>query len=180
MPSHFLRRLGVLALRGAALLLAGASPATMGQPVLQPERTAEVLLTLTQYTTWQSALSLTDEVAVCVLGDDPFGGALDALEGRVSRGRRVVVRRFVEARFALGCHVVYVSASERDRLPEVLRTLHRAGALTVGVLPRFAHRGGMVRLFAAGRGVGLEVSLDALRRGRVRLSSRVLRLARVV
>jgi hypothetical protein len=180
MRTHPPRRPGAYVLWGLALLTAVAPPSLAAQPAPGRARTAEVLLTLTQYTTWQGALSLSDEVAVCVLGDDPFGAALDLLTGRVSRGRRVVVRRFLEATSARGCHVVFVSASGRGRLADVLPVLHGAGALTVSDAPGFARRGGMVRLYADGPRVGLEVNLDALRRGRVRLSSRVLRLARVV
>lgn len=165
---------------GLLLALAAAWPAlAAGQPADRAQ-TVEALYTLTQFTSWTGPLSLTGEVAVCVLGRDPFRGALNALAGRATRGRRIVVRRYVDPASARGCHVVYVSNSGRAHLAEWLPVLSRAGALTVSDLPRFTRSGGMVGLLQTNGHVGLEVNLGAVRGAGLRLSSRVLRLARIV
>lgn len=174
----FLRRAVLATLYAVALAV--VAPGATGQPVRAGREVAQALYTLSQFTSWSGPLSLSEEVAVCVLGRETLGAGLDALAGRPSGGRRIVVRRFREVASARGCHVVFVGRSERVRLPEVLRELHGAGALTVGAFPDFARRGGMVRLIVEGERVGLEVNRAALGEGNVRLSSRVLRLARLL
>ncbi len=175
----FLRR-PVLASLCAVAWLSLVAPCATGQPLSASAEVARALYTLSQFASWSGPLSLSEEVAVCVLGRETLGAALDELEGRPSGGRRIVVRRFREVASARGCHVVFVGRSERIRLPEVLRELHGAGALTVGAFPDFARRGGMVRLILEEERVGLEVNRSALGAGNVRLSSRVLRLARLL
>ena len=87
--------------------------------------------------------------------------------------------------FAMGCGRLFEGTAEQmhanlQRLATLLPPLSRAGALTVSDLPRFTRSGGMVGFVPADGHVGLEVNLPAVRRGGVRLSSRVLRLARIV
>ena len=174
-------RLLLLPMLGVAMIVA---PGTVGQvrpPEGPPEeQTAQALYSLAQFTSWRGPLSLSDEVAVCTLGRDPLGRALDGIAGRPAGGRRVIVRRFTDAASTRGCHVVFVGNTERSRLTRILRDLQGSGALTVGDAPEFARRGGMVRLMAEDGRVGLEVNQAALRDGGVRLSSRVLRLARLI
>jgi hypothetical protein len=52
--------------------------------------------------------------------------------------------------------------------------------LTVSDAARFAETGGMVELFVEGDRMRFAVNVDALQRARVRLSSRMLGLAKIV
>ena len=62
-------------------------------------------------------------------------------------------------------------------MPKILRRLRTAPVLTVSELPGFAKHGGMVG-FVIDRGkVRLEVNLAAVRRSRLRMSSKLLEVA---
>lgn len=73
-----------------------------------------------------------------------------------------------------------MSASEKDRLALVWGATERAGALTVGDIQGFARRGGVIGFFLEGNRVRFEVNVDAAERSRLRLNSKLLRLARVI
>lgn len=118
---------------------------------------------------------------ICVLGSDPFGPDLEAAaQDHLVRERRIAIRRIARVESAGGCHVVYVAASERARLGDIIRTLASAPTLTVGDDQDFIRRGGCVRFYLVENRVRFEINLAAADRARLRLSAKLLSLARVV
>jgi hypothetical protein len=87
-------------------------------------------------------------------------------------------RRFVERLQTY--HMVYVGARAGDQQRRVLESLAQSNALLVGDTPRFAENGGMLGLVLEEDRVIFEANPDAIRRSRVTVSSKVLRLARIV
>ena len=78
------------------------------------------------------------------------------------------------------CHVLYLAGGDLKRSTEVVGTLKGVFVLTVSDTARFAQTGGMVELFVEDGRMRFAVNVDALQRARVRLSSRVLTLAKIV
>ncbi len=120
--------------------------------------------------------------AVCIgiLGQDPFGDAFAGVEDSNVIGRPLKVKRFRNLGAIETCHVLFVSSSERDRLPEVIAALGDSSTLTVGEAPRFTQAGGMIRFYAKGRRIALEVNPAAAERARLKLSAKLLELATLV
>jgi hypothetical protein len=119
-------------------------------------------------------------VTLCVLGDDALGASLETVvKGETLNDRRLVVRRLRDPQEARDCHVLFVSPAER-RISQVLVSLRGAGVLTVGDGNDFLDQGGMIRLFLEQNRVRFDINLDAAERSRLKLSSKLLRLARTV
>ena len=115
---------------------------------------------------------------ICVLGQDPFGKALDsAIVGESINGKNVVARRIAKAEEAANCRVLFISSSESSELGRILSALDDASLLTVSDMPDFAQRGGMIHLLLQDQKVRFEVNLDAARRVGLTLSSQLLKLA---
>ena len=116
--------------------------------------------------------------AVCVLGHDPFGPALDAaLAGEIIDRAPVVAKRIPKPEQAVNCRVLFISSSEDSQLREVLATLDKTSVLTVSDMPQFVKRGGMVQFLLDGNRVRFEVNLVATQRVGLNLSSDLLKLA---
>src|SRR5439155_24833150 len=121
----------------------GTSPASPSEYQIK----AAYLYYFTTFVDWPSeTYSRTGEaVVIGVLGTDPCGAVLDeTLRGKSVNNRRLVVRRFESIKEARDSHVLFISASERDRLPSILKVLEGAAVLTVGDLDQFASRGGQI------------------------------------
>jgi hypothetical protein len=119
-------------------------------------------------------------VTLCVLGDDALGASLETVvKGETLNDRRLVVRRLRDPQEARDCHVLFVSPAER-RISQVLVALRGAGVLTVGDGNDFLDQGGMIRLFLEQNRVRFDIDLDAAERSHLKLSSKLLRLARTV
>ncbi|HEX9427972.1 MAG TPA: YfiR family protein [Candidatus Polarisedimenticolia bacterium] len=120
-------------------------------------------------------------LVIGVLGEDPFGEILDdTLRGKSIGGRPVVVRRFTSPQEARESQILFISASEEDRLSAVLKTLDGAHVLTVGDLNRFASRGGTVAFRTEENKVRFDINVDAVERARVKISAQLMKLGRIL
>ena len=146
----------------------------------QDERSvrAAFVYNLTKYVTWPTA---NRELNVCVLGEGSTGLALkQVVDGKASGGRvvRVILRPSdLEMR---RCDIVYFSDSTDSRTHSLLGKPHGSLVLTVGEDDRFVREGGMVGFVRSGDSIRIEVNLDAVNAGGLKISSRLLDLALLV
>jgi hypothetical protein len=118
---------------------------------------------------------------MCVVGNNPFGGALERLAQEPIQGRPVKVMRLADAGDAAECDLVFISRSEAGGLEAVLRRLNRPSVVTVSDIEGFARAGGMVELaLGDGGGVSILVNRKAAQRHSVEFNAQLLRLARVI
>ena len=115
-----------------------------------------------------------------IIGKDPFGDALDEVRGKTAKGRRVVVLHLHGAEEVRECDLLFVCASERGRLTQILRSVQNLRILTVADQDGFCQAGGMINLVFIKNRVGFEVNAAAATRARLRVSSQFLKLARLV
>jgi hypothetical protein len=76
--------------------------------------------------------------------------------------------------------MVFIGASEKSRLGEILGALNERSVLTVSDLDDFAERGGMIQLVLDEDRVRFEVNLTAATRASLALSSELLKVARAI
>lgn len=116
-------------------------------------------------------------IVIGVLGEDPFGAALDEVVANEKvKGRPLEVRRCATIAEGKACHILFISSSERENVRAVLRETSGRPILTVADLPRFVDAGGMVG-FATGPRLQLHVNATAARNSGLIISSKLLRVA---
>src|SRR2546427_13179053 len=74
---------------------------------------AAYLYNFVKYVDWPSS---GDTITIGVLGGNPFGSALASLNGKVVKGRRLVIKELESVRDAQKCQILFVSSSEKSRL----------------------------------------------------------------
>jgi hypothetical protein len=122
-----------------------------------------------------------EPIAICVLGQNPFGTALNALvEGKVVEGHTFVVREIRDSRQAGDCQILYISSSEHLRLRAILASLGDKSVFSVGDTSDFIAEGGIVSLRTEGGRVSIEINSAVAKAKHLRISSRLLQLARNV
>ena len=120
----------------------------------------------------------TDPIAICVLGRDPFGTALDdVVRNKTVANRGFVVREVSDAQQASNCQIVFVAASERKRFRSLLEELRGHSILTVGEADDFTASGGVINFKLKDARVRIEIDAGAAERARLRISSKLLSLA---
>jgi len=174
-------RPGALAL--VVLCLASGIGVSAQRPTFdEREVKAVFLFNFVQFVEWPaSAFANADTpVLIGVLGDDPFGAALDeAVRGEVVRGRQLMVARFRRVEDVKNCHVLFISPSESASYGRILAALQGQATLTVGETAGFTTHG-MIRFVTDGNRVRLEVNVGAVNAAGLTVSSNLLRAARIV
>jgi hypothetical protein len=120
-------------------------------------------------------------IVIGILGEDPFGTVLDrVLAGKKVNGRVFLVKRLKSVSDLKECHIVFVSSSEMAHLAEAIHLVKGMPILTIGEIPGFAKRGGIINLFLEDNKVHFEVNVEAAKEADLNISSRLLALARIV
>lgn len=162
-----------------------APPSVTSQPKTagEYEVKAAFLYNFARFVEWpdRSFASAQSDFTICVLGSDPFGRTLDdALEGKTIGSRRVKLERVKDAARSRQCQIVFVSPSDGGRLPEIIDQLRGASVLVVGETDGFAQAGGTVQFTLDEDRVRFTINPDAAERAGLRLSSKLLALAKIV
>ncbi len=121
-----------------------------------------------------------DTIHVCVLGDDPFGRSLAAIGGKAAGDRKIGVKQDVSLQDARGCEIIFISSSEEEQLGQILKAVNKLSALTIGDTEGFAGLGVMINFYMENRTVRFEINPKAAMRAGLRVSSNLLRIARIV
>jgi hypothetical protein len=120
-------------------------------------------------------------LVLCVAGDDRVVSALEeATASRDIDGHPLAVRAIVVEGALRSCHLLHVEGLDEPRSIRLIASLDRAPVLVVSDLRSFAHMGGMVSLFVDDGRMRFGVNLETIRRNRLRVSSRLLSLAKFV
>jgi YfiR/HmsC-like len=117
-------------------------------------------------------------IELCVLGKDPFGGAIEHVtEGKTVNGRPFAIRHIGDIAAARSCHVLFVSRSEAGRVSLIAKTVHAWNILTVSDVDRFCERGGIIAFLMDGQRVRFEINPAIAASAGLKISSKLLQLA---
>lgn len=151
--------------------------ATMTQEIpLEYRVKAAFLYNFVKYVEWPEPRS--SPIKICVAGQNPFGTVLeDVVRDERVRGTPLVTDTILEP--LPGCDVIFMPRT--SRVPAYLTAAAGMPILTVGETPDFIERGGIIRFYLdSGNNVRFEINRAAAERANLRISSRLLQLARLV
>jgi hypothetical protein len=165
----------------AIAAVCGGSPQAVQAPVVPSSMVKAVfLLNFARFTEWPSRAAR-GPLTLCVLGDPDVAAALDALVGdRPINGRDVTVASIETFRIVRSCHLLYVSGEDPARITEALDAVSSLNILTVGDGEHLARTGGVAALFPEDGRIRFGINPDALNRAGLRVSSKMLGLARLI
>lgn len=150
--------------------LALSAPAARGQLAAgEYEIKAALLYNFTRFIEWPRHGG--GEFRICIVGNAPFGAELEALAGRSVREEPIRVER--RPNQLRDCQVVFVSggAPVPPATPGTLLVAEDAAALA---------QGAVIGLHLEGERVAFDISTDAANRAGLKISYKLLRLARSV
>jgi hypothetical protein len=167
---------------GLILLVSRAGPAHAQQSEEYRVKAA-FLFHFAQLVDWPPE-ALGDEkqpLTLCTVGKDPFGGDLEAtLQGKSIGARALQVRHLKQVQDAQGCQILFVAGSERKEVASVLAALKEAAVLTVGESEDFVKQGGMIGFSMENNKLRFDINVEAATRAKLKISSRLLLLAKSV
>jgi len=168
-----------------ALILLGILLPLQGQNTTAPEYLAKAhyLANFPSFVEWPPEALPTGKATflVCVFGDFSFGTSLaESTRGEIVQDRRVEVRWVHKPQELSVCQVVFVSRSEKKNYIRALEAVRGRMILTVGETPEFLDAGGVLSFSGQEGSIQFDVNLDAAKKAQLKISSRLLALARRV
>jgi len=122
-----------------------------------------------------------EPIAICILGQNPFGDSLgEAVRGKSLGGRPIALRMIADVLPKSGCQILFVNAQERMRFHSMAGSFKDGGVLTVGEAPWFIEDGGIINLKVEGGKIRFEINVDAADQAHLVISSKLLSLAQIV
>jgi len=164
----------------AVVLAAVSGGRTSAQTAVAAELKAAYLLNFTKFSEWPN-LPAESPLVLCVLGDPSVSRELSTLtRGQRVNNRELQVRKLSNGEPVKPCQVLYVAAAETSAAGPALGGVRELPILTVSDRGGFAASTGTIELYVEGDRMRFAVNVDAVQRAKVRVSSRLLAMARIV
>lgn len=160
-----------------ALCLAATVVRAQAQPgTSEYEIKAAFLYNFVRLVEWPPGAS-SGSMRICIAGPHPIQERLEeTVRGETAEGQPLVVRSILQP--DTGCDVLFIPR-RFAAAQEYLRAVEGRPVLTVGESPEFIQQGGIVNFFLEGKRVRFEINPTAASRVNLRISSRLLQLARL-
>jgi hypothetical protein len=143
---------------------------------------AVFLLNFIKFVEWPASTfkSPKDPILLYVLGKDATSDSVLSMNGRTVSGRRLIVLKAPNLASVERCHVLFVGASEKEDMEQILGAMGQWPVLTVSDIEGFAGRGGMIGFIRRESRVGFEVNEGAARKTGLKVDAKLLYLGKNV
>jgi hypothetical protein len=160
--------------------------AQVGEAVINREYPLKALFLYNfgSYIEWPSSTFVDERqpFVIGVLGASAIEATLREIAAtRTIQGRRIVVEQFASLAALKSCQILFIprAVGPAERA-EVVETLRDQAVLIVGESPGFASQGAAVNFFIEANKIRFEINVEAARRHHLKISSKLLALARIV
>jgi hypothetical protein len=174
------RALRSLGLASLCVMLMGP---TVVAAVSEYDTKAALIFKIGKFVRWPNGAfaSSGGTLRLCIVGRDDFGQSVDSLAGQRLQGQTITITRLSNPQqSATECRIVFISASEHDRLPALLSSIAGAPVLTISDIEGFASRGGMVGFATTASKIHFEINAGASKRAGLAIGAQLLQLATLV
>ena len=131
-----------------------------------------------------------EPIIIGVIGKDPFGKAFDPIKNKQVKGKKVVINRFKgleelrksgeQIKAIRKCYLLFICSSEKEKLREIINLVKDDSVLTVGEVKGFLESGGIINFLVEGKKVAFEINNHASKQAKLKIRSKLLRLAKRV
>lgn len=163
-----------------AILLAMFCVSVSAAPPGEFEVKAAFVHNIAKFVEWPTSASARGVLRLCVLGQGSFGEAAVVLRGKPVGSTVWEVVPVTTRTNLRECQVLFIEASEAGDLPRLLGTLKGSPVLTVGDAEGYGEQGVMVNFYLEQDKVRFEINLAATSRAGLKISSQLLKLARII
>lgn len=195
--------LAVIILTGAAFCNLCLAESANGSPASvqanENDLKAAFLYNFVLFTDWpEGKLSEPNTITIGILGEHQFGNAFDPVHNKTVKNKRLVIKNLGRFRQSFPpddagklefanyiaqlrkCHVLFICDSERENFKAIMDVVKGYGVLTVGETTDFLNFNGIITFIPGTEKLVFEVNQKVCEQEGLKISSKVLRLARKV
>ena len=174
------RWLGIAVL---ALIVVASPSIVAAQTATAPALKSTYLLNFARFTEWPaSSLPPGGAIALCVVNDRAVAdGLADLTRGRLVEGHALVVSTpKADAAALASCHLVFAAGLDAKGTAALIAAVAGKPVFTVSDVDTFAPLGGIAHFFVERGTLKFAINQDAALRAGIRLSHKLLSLAKIV
>ncbi len=140
---------------------------------------AAYLYNFAKFVEWPAASFNTPNapIILCILGSPPFDKALKTIQNKPVRDRLLLIRHCRNIEDLEGCHMLFVSDSEKENMAAILSRVKNQPILTISDIDGFVNSGGIIKFIRSGNKIRFEVNVGAAEKASIKISSRMLKIA---
>lgn len=128
-----------------------------------------------------SAYKPDSDFNICISGKNPFGGVLQKIAD-ISRINNKIIRikKISHTNKIADCHILFISHKSNSTLRKILDLTRGKPVLTISDNPGYAKQGVIINFYPRKQSIGFEINRQAAITSQLTISSRLLKLARIV
>ncbi len=139
---------------------------------------AAFIYNFAKFVEWPADIDKT--VTLCILGDSPFGAAIEAIHGKPVGEKNMAVTRVKSDQQLKDCQILFISNSEKTRISQVLKNIGNSNVLTIGDTEGFGHQGVIINFYIEQDKVRFEINLESSIRANLKISSKLIKLGKLI
>jgi hypothetical protein len=167
----------------AGLVLHVLVAVAQAQSATEYQVKAAFLFNFAKFVEWpaESFLNADAPLQICILGQDPFGRDFEQIVlDKTVDGHRIEIAHPEGVPQARACQILFIAPSEKSRMKQILQELSGTSVLTVADTEGFTKSGGIIGFVLDDSRVRFEVNLKAAGLAHLKLSARLLTVAKTV
>lgn len=138
----------------------------------------------TRFIEWPESSGIADTstpFVVVVIGENPFGSILEEIYAKQKmKNKKVEIRYILTPDEIDDCHILFISSSNKNILPEILSRTRNKPILTVSDTEGFAQMKVLINFYQSGNKIKFEINEKAVHESGLVMSYMLLNLAKIV
>lgn len=177
-----LKRLKIIYIGLLLILVSSVVARAQQEKVTEYQIKAAFIYNFTKFISWPQKAFASESVpfVVEILGDDPFGPSIEQLRALHVNDRSVDIQYAENDTAIKPCHVLFICASEKNRVNQILQKIKGQPVLTVSDIEGFSTKGGIIEFRVKKEQLRFLINLEAARSAGLRISYQLLSLAKEV
>ncbi len=161
------------------IFLGGVHCLRAEEPTQEYQLKLAFMVNFARFITWPAETFSPEHphLALCVLGDNPFGNALSGVEGKKVSDCTLKVQQMEAFGQERQCHLLFVSRSEGGNLAALKPALAGRPIVTISDIPGFAAAGGGIEFVLKDNKLSFIINNSAMKELGIQASSSLLNLA---
>lgn len=127
-----------------------------------------------------SFASETSPIQLCVLNTDSFGDVLNAINGKLIRGRKLAVSACNSNSDLDRIHILFLNSSDTQLRALLIEKIGRKPILTIGEHPNFAREEGILNFKTMNNKIRFEINRERAEKSGLKISSRLYKIGEIV
>ena len=140
---------------------------------------AAFLYNFAKFIKWPNQTFATPEspLVLCILGKNPFGGALSSISKKKIRGRNLVIKQCINLNHIKSCNILFISKSKHTEINNITKRLKKMPVLTVSDVDEFIEHNGIIGMTKVKNKIRFQINFRVAQDCGLTISSQLLKLA---